>query len=154
MSGRLKELLITSGGENIAPLQIENNISAELNEVLSYVVVVGDGRKYLTSLLTLKCKPESNILDEEAMKWAQSRNPNFDGKTVEDFQNDEILCQAIMLGIQNANVKATANPHKVQKFRILDQDLSIQGGELGPTLKLKRHAIKEKYDHIIDSMYH
>ena len=73
MSGRLKELLITSGGENIAPLQIENNISAELNEVLSYVVVVGDGRKYLTSLLTLKCKPESNILDEEAMKWARSR---------------------------------------------------------------------------------
>ena len=154
MSGRLKELLITSGGENIAPLQIENNISAELNEVLSYVVVVGDGRKYLTSLLTLKCKPESNILDEEAMKWARSRNPHFDGKTVEDFQNDEILCQAIMLGIQNANVKATANPHKVQKFRILDQDLSIQGGELGPTLKLKRHAIKEKYAHIIDSMYH
>ena len=92
--------------------------------------------------------------DEEAMKWARSRNPHFDGKTVEDFQNDETLCQAIMLGIQNANVKATANPHKVQKFRILDQDLSIQGGELGPTLKLKRHAIKEKYDHIIDSMYH
>ena len=73
---------------------------------------------------------------------------------MEDFQNDEILCQAIMLGIRNANVKATANPHKVQKFRILDQDLSIQGGELGPTLKLKRHAIKEKYAHIIDSMNH
>ena len=153
MSGRLKELLITSGGENIAPLLIENNISAELNEVLSYVVVVGDGRKYLTSLLTLKCKPETNILDDEAMKWVLSRNPHFHGKTVEDFQNDETLCQEIMLGIQNANVKATANPHKVQKFRILDQDLSIQGGELGPTLKLKRHAIKEKYANIIDSMY-
>ena len=153
MGGRLKELLITSGGENIAPIPIENNILAELSEVLSYVVVVGDGRKYLSCLLTLKCQPESNLLDEEAMKWALSRNPHFLGKTIEDFQNDETLTQAVMLGIQNANAKATANPHKVQKFRILDQDLSIAGGELGPTLKLKRHAITEKYENIIDSMY-
>ena len=153
MGGRLKELLITSGGENIAPIPIENNILAELTEILSYVVVVGDGRKHLACLLTLKCKPETNILDAEAMKWVILKNPNFNGKTVEDFQNDDILCNAVMEGIQNANIKATANPHKVQKFRILDQDLSILGGELGPTLKLKRHVIKEKYGHIIDSMY-
>ena len=153
MGGRLKELLITSGGENIAPIPIENNILAELTEILSYVVVVGDGRKHLACLLTLKCKPETNILDAEVMKWVILINPHFNGKTVEDFQNDDILCNAVMEGIQNANIKATANPHKVQKFRILDQDLSILGGELGPTLKLKRHVIKEKYADVIDSMY-
>ena len=153
MGGRLKELLITSGGENIAPIPIENNILRELEGVLSYAVVVGDGRKYLTCLLTLKCKPESDILDDEALCWIKAQNPDFQGNTIQDFQNDEIVNIAIKQGIERANAKATANPHKVQKFAILNHDLSINGGELGPTLKLKRHFIKEKYSDIIDSMY-
>ena len=58
-----------------------------------------------------------------------------------------------MEGIQRANEKTTANPCKVQKFTVLPQELSVQGGELGPTLKLKRHFIMDKYQHLIDEMY-
>ena len=73
--------------------------------------------------------------------------------TIEDFKRKKLLPKAIIEGIQRANEKATANPCKVQKFTVLPQELSVQGGELGPTLKLKRHFIMEKYQDLIDEMY-
>ena len=118
MSGRLKELLITSGGENIAPLQIENNISAELNEVLSYVVVVGDGRKYLTSLLTLKCKPESNILDEEAMKWAQSREVIKNAKH-ESYLKKTATSRLRIADLTTSNLRVLSIYQYLRNLRIL-----------------------------------
>ena len=54
ITGRIKEILITKGGENIAPVLIENNIKKELNDIISNVVVIGDNQKYLTCLITLK----------------------------------------------------------------------------------------------------
>merc|ERR1712038_76334 len=92
ISGRIKELIITSGGENIAPIPIENRIKNELPEIISNVVVVGDQKKYLTCLITLKCQidvsgaPTSN-LDEEAAKFCQKVTKDSI-VTVEEFEKN------------------------------------------------------------------
>ena len=159
ISGRLKELIITSGGENIAPIPIENRIKNELSEIVSNVVVVGDQRKYLTCLITLKCKIMSNsgaptsILDEEAAKFCQKVTNEDSITTVEEFKKNSKLNDLIQEAIGRANTKAIAKPHKVQKFKILPLDLSLSGGELTPTLKLKRHFITKKYSNEISEMY-
>jgi len=159
LTGRLKELIITAGGENIAPILIENNIKLELPELLSYVVVVGDKRKYLTCLVTLKCKVDAEsgapteLLDDEAVNFCQKIIPGLEIKTIEDFKSNARLNALIQQAIHRANSKAIANPHKVQRFRLLPIDLSVSGGELGPTMKLKRHFIVNKYSDYIARMY-
>ena len=152
MSGRLKELIITAGGENIAPVPIEDNIMKELPQLVSTVMVVGDRRKYLSCLVTLKCN-EQGFLLQEAKQWCQNVQPGCAVETVEELKANISLCEAIQKAIGKANKKAVANPHHVQKFSILPGVLSIEGGELGPTLKLKRHFIAEKYAGIINAMY-
>jgi long-chain-fatty-acid--CoA ligase ACSBG len=159
MSGRLKELLITAGGENIAPIPIENNIIAQMPDLLSYVVVVGDQRKHLSVLLTLKClaDPVSGLptdkLDPSAIIWCETHVPGCHVNTINDVSANKDLGEVITSFINKANDKSVANPQRVQKYTILSQDLSIQGGELGPTLKLKRHVIVSKYSDLIDLMY-
>ena len=160
ISGRIKELLITSGGENIPPVPIENQIKSELPELISNVIVIGDHRKYLTCLVSLKCKVNelgmpTNILEDEVKSFCKrmSSVSDDDIQTIEDFKNDPKLINFIQDAINNANSKATANPHKVQKFFILPIDLSVAGEELGPTLKLKRHFIIKKYSVEISKMY-
>ena len=73
--------------------------------------------------------------------------------SIEDFKSNARLNALIQQAIHRANSKAIANPHKVQRFRILPLDLSVPGGELGPTMKLKRHFIVNKYSDYIAQMY-
>ena len=156
--GRIKELIITSGGENIAPIPIESQIKAELPELASNVIVVGDQKKYLTCLISLKCKVDesggpTNILEDDVIKFSNKISPQKSVRNIEEFKEDSKLNAVIQDGIQRANSKATANPHKIQKFSILPIDLSISGGELGPTLKVKRQYIFTKYANEISKMY-
>ena len=97
----------------------------------------------------------TNILEEKARKWCESKAPGSGSSvvTIEDFMKRPLLKAAINEGLERANLKAIANPHRVQKCALLPLDLSIQGGELGPTLKLKRHFIATKYQDIIERMY-
>lgn len=163
LSGRLKELIITAGGENIAPVPIEAAIKHNLASLVAYVVVVGDRRKYLACLLTLRCNLDSSTglpshdLEDCAIKWCQEAVSGCKVSTVSDViegPHSEALKGAIKKQIDLANEKAIAHPHRVQKFAILPDDLTINGEELGPTLKLKRHVITKKYKDIIDNMYH
>ena len=119
--------------------------------------MVGDKRKYLTCLVTLKCKVDdsglqTNILEDNVSRISQkvAKTPI---KTIEDFRSNSDLTDMIQQAINSANSKAESNPQKVQKFIILPLDLSIGGGELGPTLKVKRHYIMQKYSDEIGSMY-
>ena len=77
-------------------------------------------------------------------------------ESVADFltcDKKPLLLDAIQTGIDRANTKAVSNPAKVQKFSVLPAEFSVAGGELGPTLKLKRFFVMEKYKDVIDSMY-
>ena len=94
-------------------------------------------------------------LDKAVIKWCESLGVTG-LTTVGDFVNSsqkESLYNGIQRGIDAANVKALSNPSKVQKFAVLPAEFSIGGGELGPTLKLKRFFVASKYANLINKMY-
>ncbi|XP_052044277.1 long-chain-fatty-acid--CoA ligase ACSBG1 [Apodemus sylvaticus] len=158
ITGRLKELIITAGGENVPPVPIEEAVKMEL-PIISSAMLIGDQRKFLSMLLTLKCTldPETSeptdYLTEQAVEFCQRVGSK--ASTVSEIvgQRDEAVYQAIHEGIQRVNANAAARPYHIQKWAILERDFSISGGELGPTMKLKRLTVLEKYKDIIDSFY-
>ncbi|KYQ58784.1 Long-chain-fatty-acid--CoA ligase ACSBG2 [Trachymyrmex zeteki] len=158
ITGRIKELIITSGGENVASYNIEQAILSEL-PYLSNIIVIGDQKKYLTVLVTLKSDMNEetgaplDTLAPNVLKWAQSIGSS--AKTVTEVINfrDVVIYGEIDKAIKRANMQAISNAQKVQKFEILPHDFSIPTGELGPTLKTKKNVIKKKYADLIDKMY-
>ncbi|MBU0993280.1 MAG: AMP-binding protein [Proteobacteria bacterium] len=137
---RKKELIITSGGENISPQVLEGMLKAI--PVISQVVVIGDRRKYLTALITL----DNEKIEKEA-KTAGSPAQNAESAAKCEKFNTYIRNQ-----INEVN-KALARVQTIKKFIILPENFSIEGGELTHTMKIKRKIIHEKYEKQIDSMY-
>lgn len=155
ITGRLKEIIITSGGENIQPVCIENHIKAEC-EAISNVFLVGDRRKFLNVLITLKTKVDAkgfpaDELASETLKWLKSMDLNY--LKLEEVLADRKVLQAIQEAIDRANQKAISNAQRVQKFVVLPRDFSHATGELGPTMKLKRNGVLKKYNRIIEKFY-
>ncbi|XP_063226994.1 long-chain-fatty-acid--CoA ligase heimdall-like [Bacillus rossius redtenbacheri] len=171
-------------GENFPPVPIEENMKKEL-PCISKAMLVGDKRKILAMLLTLKSEvnmetgkstdelsaevkswlrecdcfagTETELLCENSNKVMQHQN-NSTYSTSKSEANffplpQEIVMEAIQKGIDRANSKAISNSQKIQKFAILPVDFSIPSGELGPTLKLKRNVIADKYNSIIENFY-
>jgi len=153
ITGRIKELLIGSGGENVAPVPIEERIKTACEVGLSNFVMIGDKRKYFVALATPKCVPNldgsySTALDPDALKIdpecttaiQASKSPKW-RKYIQD-------------AIDDYNKKhAVSQACKIVKFEILPKDFSIPTDEIGPTLKLKRTVVNEKYADVIESMY-
>ncbi|XP_042638362.1 long-chain-fatty-acid--CoA ligase ACSBG1 [Orycteropus afer afer] len=158
ITGRLKELIITTGGENVPPVPIEEAVKMEL-PIISNAMLIGDQKKFLSMLLTLKCTLDPDTSDptdnltEQAMEFCQRVGSK--ATTVSEIvgKKDEAVYQAIEEGIQRVNQNAAARPYHIQKWAILKRDFSISGGEFGPTMKLKRLIVLEKYKDIIDSFY-
>ena len=99
-----------------------------------------------------------NKLASPALDWCKEIGADS-AKTIDDILEDKTsksysLCaRSIQTGIDKANQKATSNAQKIQKWTILNTDFSVPGGELGPTLKLKRHFVLQKYAESINNMY-
>ncbi len=151
ITGRIKELIITAGGENIAPVPVEDAIKAKL-PAISNVMMVGDKRKFNTCIVTLRLKQLddgsfSNELVGDSLKIGSP------AKTVQEAQKCEIWKKYITDGIAAANKLAVSNASKVGKFTIVDTDFSVPGGELTATLKLRRTVCAAKYARDIDAMY-
>lgn len=141
----------------MAPVPIEDNIKREL-PCISNVILIGDQKKFLSAFLTFKVVmdddcPTSNLAPS-AVDWCQSLGRN-DAKTVEDIltKPDAKIMAAIQSGIDKANKHAVSNAARVQRWTILPSDVSIPGGELGPTLKLKRFFFNKKYNDTIEKFY-
>jgi long-chain-fatty-acid--CoA ligase ACSBG len=154
VTGRIKELIIGAGGENIAPVPVEDEIK-RLLPALANVVMIGDKRKYNVVLVTIKSRQDmtTGSFTDELINEALTVNPSV--KTVSAALTDKTWQDYVTKGVKEYNNGATcvSNAQKVQYFKILPTDLSIPGGELTPTMKLKRNVITEKYKDIIDSMY-
>uniref|UniRef100_A0A8C5V6N5 Long-chain-fatty-acid--CoA ligase ACSBG2 n=2 Tax=Microcebus murinus TaxID=30608 RepID=A0A8C5V6N5_MICMU len=159
ITGRIKELLITAGGENVAPLPIENLVKKEI-PIISNAMLVGDRAKFLVMLLTLKCDMDPwtgeplDHLNVEAINFCRKMGSRASTVTEIVKLRDPLVYAAIQEGIDAVNEKAISNAQKIQKWIILEKDFSIYGGELGPTTKLKRHFIIHKYRRLIDNFYH
>ena len=109
-------------------------------------------------MIALKCQTDNSgkptpTLDKDATTFCQMTCPGVEYKCIKDVKNSANMIEVIEQALERANAKAPANPQKVQKFFILPLDLSIQGGELGPTMKMKRHFIAKKYKEAIDKLY-
>uniref|UniRef100_A0A4W3KC00 Long-chain-fatty-acid--CoA ligase ACSBG2 n=1 Tax=Callorhinchus milii TaxID=7868 RepID=A0A4W3KC00_CALMI len=158
ITGRIKELIITAGGENIPPVPIEDAIKEQIS-VISNAMVIGDKRKFLSVLLTLKCNVNSDTgdpLDDLTPEVTQfcKRIGSKATKVSEILASkDRDVFNAIQEGINRVNEKATSNAQRIQKWIILEKDFSIPGGELGPTMKLKRPVIMKMYPDQIDDFY-
>ncbi|KAI5237423.1 Long-Chain-Fatty-Acid--Coa Ligase Acsbg1 [Manis pentadactyla] len=157
VTGRIKELIITAGGENVPPVPLEEAVKREL-PIISNAMLLGDQRKFLAMLLTLKCTVDPDTSDptdnltEQAVEFCQSVGSTAT-KVSEVVGKDEAVYRAIEEGIRRVNRNAAARPYHIQKWAILGKDFSIPGGELGPTMKLKRFTVLEKYKDTIDSFY-
>jgi long-chain-fatty-acid--CoA ligase ACSBG len=156
ITGRIKELIITAGGENIPPVLIENEMKHAMPE-LSTCLVIGDRRKFLSMLVALKCEvdPETaeptDVLASESLFVGKSIGST--ATTMSEAAEDPLWQKRITDGMKEGNSKTTSNAQIVQKWKMLPVDLSEKAGDLTPTLKIKRHNVYEKYKDLTDSIY-
>jgi len=135
---------------------IEENIKTEL-PCIANAVLIGDRRKFLSVFLTFKVVMDNdsptNNLTPSAIEWCESLGRKV--STVDEILSgpDVKIMAAIQKGIDRANKKAVSNAARVQRWTVLPNDVSIPGGELGPTLKLKRFQFNKKYNDSIDNLY-
>jgi len=137
--GRKKDLIVTSSGKNIAPQNIETRLQAE--PFISQAVVVGDGRKFLSAVLTL---------DTEAVKAALDGHGAYGAP--EALATHPLVEQEVARAIERLNA-GRAPAERIRKWRILPRDLTVAGGELTPTLKVKRSVVIERFADLIEEMY-
>jgi long-chain acyl-CoA synthetase len=139
ITGRKKDIIITAGGKNITPANIEAEVRQ--HPLVSQCVVIGDRRPYLVALVTLD--------PDEAAAFAKEHGLSAEPEAL--ASNPQIR-EAIEAHIEKANQKF-ARVEQVKKFVILPRDLSQQAGELTPTLKVKRNVVADKYADRIESLY-
>ena len=139
ITGRKKDIIITAGGKNITPANLEAEIKQ--HPLVSQCVVIGDRRPYLVALVTLD--------PEEAAKHASEHGLPADLEAL--AQNAEIKA-SIDAHVEKINERF-ARVEQVKKVAILPRDLSQEGGELTPTLKVKRNVVADKYQGEVESLY-
>lgn len=151
ITGRIKELLIGAGGENIAPVPVEDNLKSACPGI-SNCMMVGDKRKYNNMLITLKTNPKPDGSFTNTLAGA-AKDVDPACSTVEQAMKSAVWKAYLDGGMKTTNAASVSNAAKVQKYTILPTDFSIPGGELGPTLKLKRPVVVAKYGAEIEAFY-
>ena len=139
ITGRKKDLIINSAGKNIAPQEIETRLRFET--LIGQAVVVGDGRPYLVALLTLD--------PDAAAAWAAEHGRVG---TLEVLADDPGIHAEIEASVQRVNAEH-ARVEGIKRWRLLPEQLSVDNGELTPTLKVRRQAVMDRYADVIDQLY-
>jgi long-chain acyl-CoA synthetase len=140
ITGRKKELIVTAGGKNVAPAVLEDRMRA--HPLVSQSMVVGDAKPFIAALIAVDA--------DEFPRWAEQHGKS--GKSVADLVDDPELKGEIQKAVDDAN-RAVSKAEAIKAFRILPDDFTIEGGELTPTLKVKRNVVADKYGHVIDEIY-
>ncbi len=140
ITDRKKNLIITSGGKNVAPANIELLITRE--SLISQVVVVGDRRRFLSALITLSTEELNSLQKSEA----------FAGMDHAEISASEAVRQRVHAAVEGANTQL-ARYENIRAYRILDREFSIESGEMTPTMKLKRKVIEQNHAEIIEGFY-
>merc|ERR1712241_1330461 len=155
ITGRYKELIIGEGGENIAPVPIEDSVKG-LCDGVNECMMIGDQRKYNVAFITLKAvgangeQPGTETLDMGAARV----NPSV--KTISEAMKDPKWIETLTKAISDTNKNGKLVPNnafKIQKFCILPTNFSEEGGQLTPTKKLKRKNVEMQYAKMIEKMY-
>jgi long-chain acyl-CoA synthetase len=139
ITGRKKDIIITAGGKNLTPANLENDLKQSL--FISHAVMHGDRRPYPVALITLDA--------EEIVPWARERGLSEDLAELSRERQVVALVQGVL---DEANAQY-AQVEQIKRFAILQRDLTIDDGELTPTLKVKRAVVGERYAAVLESLY-
>ncbi|MEN8233623.1 MAG: long-chain fatty acid--CoA ligase [Actinomycetota bacterium] len=140
ITGRKKEIIVTAGGKNVAPAVLEDRIRA--HPLISQVVVVGEAKPFIAALVTI---------DEDFLPaWASANGKT--GTALADLVDDSDLNAAVQSAIDDGN-NAVSRAEAIKTYRVLPQDLTIEAGELTPTLKVRREIVARKYEAVIADIY-
>jgi long-chain acyl-CoA synthetase len=140
ITGRKKELIVTAAGKNVAPAVLEDRLRS--HHLISQAIVVGDNRPFIAALITID--------EEQFPTWAQNKGKT--GHKVADLVDDPDLRAEVQSAVDNAN-KAVSRAESIRKFEILTEDFTIEGGELTPTLKVKRNVVHDRHTEAIEALY-
>ena len=141
ITGRKKELIVTAGGKNVAPAVLEDRLRA--NWLVSQCMVVGDAQPFIAALVTI---------DPESFPGWLKQKGKPEGSTIESMTNDPDLIAEIQGAVDEAN-KAVSNAEAIKKFTILPVDWTEEGGQLTPSMKLKRNVVMKEYASEVDALY-
>lgn len=141
ITDRIKDLIITSGGKNIAPQNIEKLVGKDF--FIDQIIAIGDKRNFVSALVV----PAFESLEA----WAHKKKIHFQ-------DNEELIAHPHVVDFFRERIdhhsKKLANYETIKKFKLMANPFTQEGGEITPTLKLKRKQINEKFKALIDSMYH
>ena len=140
ITGRKKELIVTSGGKNVAPAVLEDRVRA--HPLVSQCLVVGDNKPFIAALITI---------DPDAIKsWIVANKK--DGATISDLTNDPDLIGVFQTAVDEAN-KAVSRAESIRKFTILPTDFTIAGGQLTAKMSVKRHIVAKEFAGEIEALF-
>ena len=141
ITGRQKELIVTAGGKNVAPSVLEDRLRA--HPLIGQCLVVGDGQPFIAALVTV---------DRDALPKWRERHGKPPADDAADLVDDPELRGEIAEAVEDAN-RAVSRAEQIRKFRILPGDFTEEGGELTPTLKVKRAVVLKRYADDVDALY-
>ena len=141
ITGRKKELLVTSGGKNVAPAVLEDRLNS--HPLVGLSMVVGDGKPFIAALLTL---------DLEALPGWLERNRRDAATPVADLVRDEALLAELQNAVDSANA-AVSTAESIRKFAVLDVEWTPEDGQLSAKLGIKRHVLTEEHAADIEALY-
>jgi long-chain acyl-CoA synthetase len=139
ITDRKKDILVTAGGKNVAPQNIENDLKT--SKYVSQALVVGDRRPYVAALITLEA--------QEATRWAAERGIAGDLATLAQDPHVRELVQGVVDDVNRERSRF----EQVKRFTILPRDFTMEDGEVTPTLKLRRRAVAEHFAAEIEGLY-
>jgi long-chain acyl-CoA synthetase len=139
ITDRKKDILVTAGGKNVAPQNIENDLKT--SKYVSQALVVGDRRPYVAALITLD--------EAEIVRWAAERGVEGD---LASLSRDERVLELIQAVVDGAN-RERSRFEQLKRFALLPRDFTMEEGEVTPTLKLRRRAVSEHFEHEIEELY-
>ena len=141
ITGRKKEIIVTAGGKNVVPAQLEDQIRADA--LVSQVLVVGDNRPFIGALVTL---------DEEALPGWLQRHGLPAETTVTEAAGNAVVKAAVQELINHAN-QSVSQAEAIKAFRIVPSDFTEASGHLTPSMKVKRAQVMKDFENVIDDMY-
>lgn len=141
ITGRKKELIVTAGGKNVAPAVLEDRLRA--NWLVSQCMVVGDAQPFIAALVTI---------DPESFPGWLKQTGKPETSTIESMTTDPDLVAEIQKAVDEAN-KAVSNAEAIKKFTILPVDWTEEGGQLTPSMKLKRNVVMKEFSSEVDALY-
>ena len=141
ITGRKKEIIVTSGGKNVVPALLEDQIRADA--IVSQCVVIGEQRPFIAAIVTL---------DEEALpQWGKAHGLSA-GITVAEAAKDPIVIAAVQGAVDRAN-STVSSAEAIKQFRIVDTDFTETSGHLTPSMKVKRAQVLKDFNAVVEDIY-